>query len=94
MDRHPVDGMRGLAQRLRQRRVREDGVLHALHGGLVRQHDARGGEQLGRLGADDVHAEHLVVLLVGDDLHEVALVSSRISALPMPMNGNLPTRTS
>src|SRR5690349_18009440 len=66
MDGHSVDGMGGFSQRFRQRRMREHRVLDALAGRLVRQGDAGGGEELGGLRADDVDAEHLVVLLVDD----------------------------
>ena len=64
------DALDGLLDRLGQRRVGED-VAGDLVGGevpLLGQGQRR--QQLGDVGADQVGAEDLVVLRVGDDLDE------------------------
>ena len=63
-------GVRRFADRLRHRRMRVDGADQLLDRALEAQRQRRLGDQLGRARPDHVHAEHLVVFLVGDDLDE------------------------
>src|SRR5438477_96935 len=59
-----------LHERLRQRRMRVDRLGDRLRRRLELQRGAAFHDQLRGARADDVHAEDLVVLLVGDVLHE------------------------
>src|SRR5206468_954307 len=53
-----------LVHHFAQGRVRMNRARDLFGGGLELERDAGLGEQLGRVRADDVHAEHLVVLLL------------------------------
>ena len=70
MYRRAVRRMRGFADGLRHRRVRVDGADQLFDRALEAQRERRLGDQLRRARADHVHAEDLVVFLVGDDLDE------------------------
>ena len=72
--------------------MRVDGEHHLVDRRLQLNRRHRFRNQLGGLRADDVHAENLAVLRVGDHLHE-AVVRSTIVAFELPTNGNLPTFT-
>src|SRR5689334_17649261 len=63
----PAYSERRFGQGLRQRRVRAHHVQHLFAGGLEAQQGAGVADQLGGPRADDVDAQDLVVLLLGDD---------------------------
>ena len=72
------EAVEALLQRLGQRRVGVD-VAGQLVGGevpLLRQRQL--GQQLGDVGADQVSAEQLAVLLVGDQLDEAGRVAEAV----------------
>src|SRR5881409_3620942 len=88
-----VHGHRRLHHRLAERRVRVD-VAAELPGVALEELRQRGlGDELGRAVADDVRAQQLAGLGVGDDLTKPP-VSPWICARPMAEKGNLPTFTS
>ena len=70
VNRRSVRGVRRLADRLRHRRMRVDRADQLLDRAFEAQRQRGFGDELGRARADHVDAEHLVVLLVGDDLDE------------------------
>src|SRR5689334_16338012 len=70
MDGVAEGGQRGLERRLGQRRVGVDRVHELVERRLERAANGELVNHLGRLGADDVHAEDLAGLLVGDDFDE------------------------
>jgi len=65
-----MSGMRRFADRLGKRRVCVDGSDQLFHGALQPECERGLGHQLGGARPDHVHAEHFIVLLVGDDFHE------------------------
>src|SRR5690606_28124837 len=64
------DAVEGLLDGLPQRRVGEHDAGHLVGGEVPGLRDVDRGQQLGDVRADHVCAEDLVVLGVGDDLHE------------------------
>ena len=68
MDRQVVDAFGGFHYRFRDGRVGVDNAAEFVCGGLKGHGDAGFGEKFGRVRADDVDAEDLVVFLFGDDL--------------------------
>ena len=93
MYRRAMRGVRRLAHRLRHRRVRVDRADQLFDRALEPQRQRRLGDELGRARADHVHAEDLVVLLLGDDLDE-AFVSPAMRARASTPNLKVPIRTS
>ena len=85
--------VRRLPHRLRHRRMRVNSLHQLFDRALQPQCEHCFGDELRRAKSDDVHAQDLVVLLIGDDLDEaVSLPAMR--ARPRALNGNDPTRTS
>src|SRR5258706_14400384 len=72
--------MRGLADSLRHRRVRVDRPDELLDRAFEPERQGRLGNQFRRARTDHVHAEHLVVLLLGDDLHETLCLARNLGA--------------
>src|SRR5579863_9373303 len=75
IDGKPVHGVERLADGFIDGRMRVDGVHHGLHGGLGLHRQHAFGDQLIRLRADDVHAQDLAILLIGDDLDEAVVLA-------------------
>src|SRR5437667_11113594 len=73
-------GVSRLADGLGQRRVRVDGADQLFNRALEPKRERRFRDELGRTQADHVHTEHLVVLLVGDDLHESLNLACHLGA--------------
>src|SRR5215203_2921596 len=70
MDRCTVRRMRGFTDGFRERRVRVNRPHQFLDRALEPQRQRCFGDKFGRACTDHVHAEHFIVLLVGDDFHE------------------------
>src|SRR5439155_9954076 len=68
VDRPPIDRQRGLSEDLRQRRVGVRGAADLPRRRLELECDRGLGDQVRCVRADQVDAERLVGLLVGDDL--------------------------
>src|SRR5664280_1979440 len=68
-----VDSLRRLMHGFRQSRMRVDRADHLLGRRFEPEEGAALRDELGGMRADDVDAEDLVVLRVGDDLHEAFL---------------------
>src|SRR5689334_881931 len=75
-----VRGMRLFDDRFRHRRMRVDGADQLLDGAFQLQRQRRFGNEFGRARSDHVDAEDLVVLLVGDDLHEALRLAGDLGA--------------
>src|SRR5581483_8739399 len=80
MDRGAVDGVRRFSDRLRESRMRVNRANDFFHRRFEPQQRRRFGDQLGRPRADQVDAEHFVVLLLGDDLHEAVGLGRHLRA--------------
>ena len=93
MNRRAVRRVSGLAHRFGHGRMRVDGANQLFNGAFQPQRQRGFGDQLGGARADDVNAEDLVVLLVGDDLDEAFRLAGDARACERP-NLKLPIRTS
>ena len=69
-----------------------DGEHQLFYGCFELHRDDALGDQLRRLRADDMYAENLAVLRIGDDLYK-AVVRVEDGAFELPTKGNLPTFT-
>ena len=72
MDRVAVHGQRRLHDRLAEGRVRVDVAAELPRVALEQLRQCRLGDELCRVGSDDMRAEHLARLGVGNDLDEAA----------------------
>src|SRR6516162_11777439 len=70
IDGKTVDRIEGFADRLRERGMCVDGLEHRAYGGFRVHGRHCFGNQLERLGANDVDPEDLAVVLVGDHFDE------------------------
>ena len=75
-----MGGMRGLVYCLRHRRMGVNRAYQFFDRRLELQRQRRFSHELGGAQADHVDAEHFVVFLVGDDLHEPFGLSRHLGA--------------
>jgi len=73
--RNPVHAVGRVQHGFGQGRVRMDGPHQVFHSGFEFHGDYGFGDQFRRLRADDVHAENLAVIGVGDDLDEALVLA-------------------
>ena len=77
MDALALDVLGGFHDRLGQRGVGVDGVHQLVYRALQLDGDARLVDQIGGVGADDVDAQDLAVLGIGDDLDQADVLVDR-----------------
>src|SRR6267142_1374130 len=75
-----VRGVSRFADRLGHRRMRVDGANELLDRRLQPQRQSGLRNELGRSHTDHVHAEHLVVFFLRDDLHEALCFAGHLRA--------------
>ena len=79
VDPHSLHGAIGIQQALSQRRMSVDGEHHFFHRAFQLHHGDGLGDQLCGLRAEDMHAENLAVLHIGNDLHEAVVIAKNRS---------------
>src|ERR1044072_8778262 len=88
MNSEPVDAFGGLHDGLRDGRVRVDDAAQLVGGRFEMERDDGFVNDFGRVRADDVDAEQLVVLRLADDLNE-ALLLAEYAGLARSREGEL-----
>ena len=75
VDRHSVHAVRSIQHGFSQGRMGVDGPHQIFHGGFEFHCGHGFGDQLRRLRANDVHAENLAIVRIGNNLDEALMLA-------------------